>query len=282
LAVAGVVAVGIGADDAQPAGAAPAAPASDRPLPDPQLAGEWVFEGSSLGGRRLGMQITGEMITDVGVDLDEHGAPRIDVHRLRILRIVPTTEPKQIDVEVLEAEEDPQFVGMVAPGIYEVRDGVLRIALAEPGLGVRSPDFNEGGKNLVLTRYRLADGPAPENAQGPAAAAPELLGHWSEQPSRRMTFTADRITAGDAEFEITAWDPAADPKTMDLRVSRHPNRGARGSTMKLIYRVEGGAVEAGMFAPQSPQAHTRPRSFDDPGIVIERHRLDGGPAAARP
>ena len=127
-------------------------PVMEDPLKHPDMVamqGEWGCTLNIRAGQKQPEEVVETLFRDVKDDIVTVSLFDKPLQKAKFT-INPNVSPKQMDVTALEGPAKDK----VAPGIYEIKDGVLRICTAPPG-GTRPAAFeSKEGSNHSLTEWK--------------------------------------------------------------------------------------------------------------------------------
>jgi uncharacterized protein (TIGR03067 family) len=115
------------------------------------MQGEWGCTLNIRGGQKQPEEVTETLFRDIKDDVVIISVFEKPVQKGKFT-LNPNVTPKQIDVTMLEGPAKDK----VAMGIYELKDGVLKICSAPAGSGQRPATFeSKAGSNISLTEWKL-------------------------------------------------------------------------------------------------------------------------------
>lgn len=123
----------------------------DAKHPDLQaMQGEWGCTLNVRDGQRQPDDVAETIFRDVKDDIVTISLFDKQLQKGKI-KLDPTANPKHIDMTMLEGPAKDK----VAPGIYELKDGVLKICSAQPGSPRPTSFESKQGSRLSLTEWKL-------------------------------------------------------------------------------------------------------------------------------
>jgi len=114
------------------------------------MQGEWGCTLNIRNGQRQPEEVVETLFRDIKDDVVTISLYDRVLQKGK-LKLNPNTTPKQIDVTALEGPAKDK----VSPGIYEIKDGVLRICSAQPGKDRPTAFESKEGSNHSLTEWKL-------------------------------------------------------------------------------------------------------------------------------
>lgn len=127
-------------------------PVVDDPVKHPDLQamqGEWGCTLNIRNGQKVPDDVAETLFRDVKDNLMTVSLFDKPLQKARFT-LNPNVTPRQIDVIALEGPAKDK----VTPGIYELKDGVLRICSAPPGAARPTTFESNEGSNITLTEWK--------------------------------------------------------------------------------------------------------------------------------